>query len=269
MTDLGSQLLTYSPRLLGALAIGVAGFFLAGIASRSTTYALARFRFDQVSERMGVATLLRESGIRRGPTRFAGALVFYAILILSALAALGPLGLNFLATALNQIILYAPRALAAVLSLVFGTAAAGLVAELTVRALEGVGVTRLSGIRTCIRISIVFIAAILAAAVLGLDVTILIAVTVVVLGAVALAAALAVGLGLRGLSQNIAASRYVAEGITEGDQISVNGFAGTVERIGHALTTVRAPDGRAYLIPNAYFLEHVVEKEGPGPTPEA
>lgn len=263
MTDLGAQMLPYLPRLAAALAIGVAGFFLAGIASRSSMYLLWRFQFDQVSARVGVTTLLRESGIRSSPTRFAGAVVFYAIIVLTVLTALGPLGLNFLVTALNEIILYAPRAFAAVLSLVLGTAAAGLLAELTGGALEQVGVTRVAGIRSFMRISIIYIAAVLAAAVLGIDVTILIAVTVVLLGAVALTAALAIGLGLRDLSRNIAASRYVAEGIAEGDRISVNGVAGTVERIGYALTSVRGEGGRVYLVPNAHFLEYIVEKEPP------
>ncbi len=44
----------------------------------------------------------------------------------------------------------------------------------------------------------------------------------------------------------------------------MNGFSGAVERIGHATTTIRA-DRRTYIIPNAYFLEHVVEKEDPLP----
>jgi small-conductance mechanosensitive channel len=101
---------------------------------------------------------------------------------------------------------------------------------------------------------------ILASALLGIDVAVLIAITVILLGAVVLAAALAVGLGLRGLSQNIVAGRYLADGIAEGDQISVNGTAGTVERIGHAMTTLRGPDGCPFLVPNHYFLEHIVER---------
>ncbi len=124
---------------------------------------------------------------------------------------------------------------------------------------------RTRGLRTLVRLGVIFIAAILAAAVLGIDVTILIVVTVIGLGAVALAAALALGLGLRSLSQNVAASRYVSEGIAEGDEISLNGISGTVERIGHAMTTVRAPDGRVYLVPHTHFLEHVVEKRAPTP----
>ena len=110
------------------------------------------------------------------------------------------------------------------------------------------------------RFALIFVVAILAAALLGIDVALLIAITVIVLSGVALAAALAVGLGLRGLSQNIVASRYIAEGIAEGDRITINGNSGTVEQVGHAMTTLRADDGRVFLVPNHHFLESVVEK---------
>jgi small-conductance mechanosensitive channel len=88
-------------------------------------------------------------------------------------------------------------------------------------------------------------------------------VTIIGLEAAALAAALALGLGLRKMSENIAASRHVSEGIAEGDEISLNGISGTVESIGHTMTTVRGPNGRVYLVPNSHFLAHVVEKQEP------
>ena len=85
----------------------------------------------------------------------------------------------------------------------------------------------------------------------------------IALGAAALAAALALGLGLREVSQNIAANRHISQGIVEGDEISLNGISGTVESIGHTMTTVRGPNGRVYLVPNSHFLAHVVEKQEP------
>lgn len=183
------------------------------------------------------------------------------MVLLATLTALGSLGLDFLAASLNQIIVYAPRGLVAVLILILGTSAAGMLAEMAGGALSRAGVVRVAGIKSALRYAILILAAILAAAVLGIDVAILLAVTVIGLGGVALTASLALGLGLRRLSENVAASRYVSsEGINEGDEISVNGVSGTVERLGQAATTLRGENGRAYIIPNGYFLHHVVEK---------
>lgn len=116
------------------------------------------------------------------------------------------------------------------------------------------------GVRTFVRFAIIFVVAILAAAILEIDVTILVAITVLAVGAVALTASLALGLGLKDLSGNIAAGRYLSEGLREGDEISLGGVSGTIESIGHAMTTIRSDDGRVFLVPNSHFLESVVEK---------
>lgn len=254
-----ATLIQYVPRVLGALAIIAVGLVLAIVARRGATYLLRRFRFDELCARIGINRLIGEDG-GRSPTTFTGSVVFYGVLLFSVLAALGPLGLDFLATTLNQVILYAPKALAAILILILGTSAAGVVSEMAGRALAGVGVRRVGGIKTFTRFAVIFVVAILAAAVLEIDVTILVVITVLALGAVALTASLALGLGLRGLSQNVAAGRYVSEGVEEGDEISMNGVSGTVEEIGYAMTKIRAPNGKLYLVPNSHFQEHVIEK---------
>lgn len=254
----------YVPGVLGAAAIIAVGLVLAFVARRGATFLLRRVRFDEVCERIGVNRLLGGEESPRSPTAFAGSVVFYGVILFSVLAALGPLGLDFLATTLNQVILYAPKALAAILILVLGTSAAGVISEMAGRALSGVGVRRVGGIKTFTRFAVIFVVAILAAAVLEIDVTILIVITVLALGAVALTASLALGLGLRGLSENVAAGRYVSEGVEEGDGISMNGVSGTVEEIGYAMTKIRSPSGKLYLVPNSHFLDNVVEKHEVG-----
>ncbi len=260
MNELIEAFVVYVPRIVGALALLVLGFVLAVFARRVTPFLLRRVRFDRVCDSVGITNLMREGGISRTPTQFASVVVFYAVLALTIVTAMGSLGLDILAGTVNQILLYAPRALVAVLTLILGAAAAGLLAQLTGRVLSDVGVNRTGALKTFVRFGVIFISAILAAAVLGIDVTILIVVTIIGLGAAALAAALALGLGLRELSENVAAGRHVSQGIAEGDEISLNGISGTVERIDHTMTTVRGPDGRVYLVPNSHFLAHVVEK---------
>lgn len=260
MSDLVTTLIQYIPRVFGALAIIIVGLVLAVVARRGATFLLRRFNFDELCRKIGVTRLLGEE-VRRSPTGIVGSVVFYGALVFSILAALGPLGLDFLATTLNQVILYAPKALAAGLILVLGTSAAGLVSEMTGRALSRVGVRRTGAIKTFIRFAIIFVVAILAASVLEIDVTILIVVTIIALGGAALAAALAFGLGLRGLSGNIAAGRYLSEGVSEGDEIRLGEVSGVVEEVGYAMTKVRSTDGNLHLIPNSHFMENIVEKQ--------
>lgn len=261
MSDVLTTFVAFVPRIFGAAVIVVVGVLLAVVSRALIALLLRRLRFDDLCRRAGLTHLLEQGGIRRRPSQLLAALIAYAILIYAILTALGALGLIFLAGSLNDLILYAPRALTAIFLVILGVAAAGLLAEAAERILADLGVERAGGVRTTVRFGFIFIVAILAAALLGIDVALLIAITVIILSGIALTAALAIGLGLRGLSQNIVASRYIVEGIDEGDRISVNGTSGTVERVGHAMTTLRGDDGRVFLVPNHHFLEYVVEKE--------
>ena len=263
MTDVLTSFLAFVPRLFGALAILVVGILIAVVARWLVALVLRRLRFDDLCQRAGVTGLLEQGGIRRRPSQLLGLVIAYALVGYALLTALGAVGLTFLAGSLNELILYAPRALTAVFLVILGIAAAGLLAEAVGRLLADTGIGGVDTLRTVVRFALIFVVAILAAALLGIDVALLIAITVIALSGLALTAALAVGLGLRGLSQNIVASRYIAEGIAEGDRITINGNSGTVEQVGHALTTLRADDGRVFLVPNHHFLESVVEKAAP------
>jgi len=261
--DVLTIFLAFLPRLFAAVAIVVFGILAAVVARWIVALLLRRLRFDDLCRRSGLTSLLEQGGVRRRPSQLLAAVIAYAILGYALLTALGAVGLTFLAGSLNELILYAPRALTAVFLVILGVAAAGLLAEAVGRLLADTGIGGVDTLRNVVRFGLIFVVAILAAALLGIDVALLIAITVIALSGLALTAALAVGLGLRGLSQNIVASRYIAEGIAEGDRITINGTSGTVEQVGHAMTTLRADDGRAFLVPNHHFLEHVVEKAAP------
>jgi small-conductance mechanosensitive channel len=99
-----------------------------------------------------------------------------------------------------------------------------------------------------------------AAGQLGLETSFLVLLAVVLLGTIGLVTALALGQGLVPLSGNIAAGRYVQEDIEVGDEISVNGVEGTVERLGYSAVTLRSEDGYLYRVPNRSLLENVVRK---------
>ena len=260
MDQLQNLAILYVPRVVGALLILVGGIIFAFIARRVSTWLLQHLGFDHLGERAGVTSILKQRNVQRMPSVLVGTLIFYGVLVLTMLTALGSLGLEFLAGTLNQVFLFAPRALLGVLLLFLGTAAAGLLAELTGQALANAGIARAGGLRTFVRYSVIFVTVLLVAAVLEIDVTILIIIAVLVLGGVVLAAALAVGLGLRELSHNIVAGRYISEGLAEGDRVRLDGASGTIEHIGHAVTSVRDDDGTVSLIPNAHFMAQIIKK---------
>jgi small-conductance mechanosensitive channel len=106
------------------------------------------------------------------------------------------------------------------------------------------------------------VAALLAAAQLGIDISLLVLLAAVFLGTVGLVVALSLGVGLAPLSGNIAAGRYVqGNGIQVGDEIWVDGVGGIIEDLGYASVTLRSEDGSLHHVPNRVLLEGIVTKK--------
>jgi small-conductance mechanosensitive channel len=260
--DLLSTLAEFVPRLVGAVVVLLAALVVALLLQRLMTRFLERIGLDELFERTGAANSLWHLGYERGPSRLLGAVLFWGVIITGVAAALSILGLSSLDNTMDQIITLAGRALVALVILIAGVMSAGWLAELVAREAENAGLRSPNTFRRVVFVTIVAIAALLAASQLGLETYILVILAMVVLATIGLVAALALGQGLALLSANIAAGRYVQDGIQVGDVISVDGIEGTVEELGYASITVRSEDGHLYRIPNRTLLENVVRKQG-------
>ncbi|ACZ43520.1 Conserved TM helix repeat-containing protein [Thermobaculum terrenum ATCC BAA-798] len=262
MADLREVLVNYIPRVTVALLVFIIGVIVALVIRRLLVFMLRRAQFDRLCQRLGIAEVLGVVG--RSPSSTVGAIAFYLLLGLAFLLALGPLGAQFISDTLSQLLLYVPRVLAAALLLVLGIAIARVLAEMADRTLLGFGVSGSRWLQGAVQGFVLFVAALLAATMLGIDVTVIVVLMVVALGGVVLTVALALGLGLRTMSENIAAGRYISQEVSKGDEIAVEGYVGRVQKISYTFTVISARDGRTYIVPNAYLMRHVVEKRSPG-----
>jgi small-conductance mechanosensitive channel len=161
---------------------------------------------------------------------------------------------------MDNVVNLAGRALVALVIALAGVTAAGRLAELVASQAESAGLRGINVFRRVVFITLVTVTGLLAANQLGLETGILIIIAVVLLSTVGLVAALALGGGLISLSANIAASGYVREGISAGDEISVDGVEGTVTELGRAAIVIRSEDGYLYRIPNRKLMENTVRK---------
>ncbi len=89
MDNLIDVIVLYAPRIVGAFGLVVLAVVLAVLAGRFTPFVLRRLRFDRICERAGVTSLMREGGIRRSPRQLASLVVFYAVLALAIVTAMG------------------------------------------------------------------------------------------------------------------------------------------------------------------------------------
>ena len=260
--DLVNTLVDFVPHLVGAVVVLLVALVLAVLLQRLTTRFLERLGLDDLFERTGAASSLLQLGYEGGPSRLIGTVLFWGIMLTGVAGSLSVLGLSSLESTMDQIIALSGRALVALVILIAGVTTAGWLAELVAREAERAGLRGANVFRRIVFITIVVIAALLAAAQLGLETYIVVLLAVVVLATIGLVTALAMGQGLVLLSGNIAAGRYVQDGTVVGDVISVDGVEGTVEELGYASVTVRAEDGHLYRIPNRTLLEKIVRKRG-------
>ncbi len=261
LADLVLATTEFVPRLLGALLVMLFSLLAAIVLQRLAARLLGALGLDGLAERTGATDSLRRLGYRRGgPSRLVGLVLFWAVLLVGLAGALSALGLSSLEETMDRIIDLSGRALVALLIAMAGVMAAGWLAELVARESERAGLRASNAFGRIVFITIVSVAALLAAGQLGLETSVLVLLAVVVLGTIGLLAALVLAQGLAPLSGNIAAGRYVREGLEVGDEISVDGIEGTVEELGHAAVVLRSEDGYLYRVPNRALLEGVVRK---------
>ena len=249
------------PRLLGAGLVLVAAFLAARLLQRLASRLLRRIGFDDLLERTGTSSSLRRAGFGVAPSLLIGYVIFWGLLLAGAAAALSVLGLSSLQENIDLIVVLAGKALVAVLILAGGLAVAGWLSNLAGREAEEAGLRGGDLFRRAIFAAVLAVAALLAAAQLGIDISLLVLLAAVLLGTAGLVVALSLGVGLAPLSGNIAAGRYVqGNDIQVGDEISVDGVEGTVEQLGYASVTLRSEGGSLHHVPNRVLLEGVVTK---------
>jgi small-conductance mechanosensitive channel len=259
--DLLGTLAEFVPRLVGAAAVLLVALVVALLLQRLMARFLEGLGIDELFERTGAANSLWQLGYEGGPSRLLGTVLFWGVMLTGVAGSLSVLGLSSLESTMDQIINLSGRALVALVILIAGTMSAGWLADLVAREAEQAGLRGSNAFRRVVFITIVAVAALLAAAQLGLETYVVVLLAIVVLATVGLVTALALGQGLALLSSNIAAGRYVQDGTEVGDVISVDGVEGTIEELGYASITVRSEDGHLYRIPNRTLLENVVRKQ--------
>jgi small-conductance mechanosensitive channel len=258
--DLVSTLGDYVPRLFGAVMVLLVALVVALLLQRLVVRFLERLGLENLFQRTGAANSLLQLGYEGGPSRLIGTVLFWGIMLIGVAGALGVLGLPSLESTMDQIVNLSGRVLVALAILIAGVMSAGWLADLVARQAGRAELRGANAFRRIVFITIIVIAALLAAAQLGLETYIIVLLAVIVLATIGLITALALGQGLVLLSSNIAAGRYVQDGTTVGDVIFVNGIEGTVEELGYASVTIRSEDGHLYRIPNRTLLENIVRK---------
>lgn len=251
---------TFLPRLGAALVILVGGWLVSRLLSRLMVRALRRVGLDRAAERAGVHDVLVRAGLERSLTQLLGTALRLALLVVTVVATIAVLGIDALDRTLDEVLLFLPSLLVALVLLLAGLVVSGIARERVERATYQMDVPGPLGRVT--QVSVLVIAAIMALGQLGVPTLVLnVLVAVVAFGSV-LTFSIAFGLGGRDVARQLSAGRSLTTSFEEGQTIAVGDVRGAIVAFEGTAVVLDAEDGRRVRLPNHLLLESTVTIRG-------
>ena len=193
MTRLGEFL----PNILAALVILLVGWIVAKMLKAAVVRTLKLIKFPVLAEKAGIDEFLAKGGVTRSAAGLLAVLVYWLLMLIVLLMAVNALRLEAASQMLNQILLYVPNVIVAVIVLVVGLYAANFVAGLVRTAAANAGIEEAQLLAAAARYALMVFTFVIALSQLRIGEGIVANGFLLLFGAACLAAALAVGLGGR------------------------------------------------------------------------
>jgi small-conductance mechanosensitive channel len=257
-TDTLSAIISFTPKLLGAVFVLLVGWIVARavqvVAERSIQAGL-----DTLLERTGISQALERTAMTTTPSAIVGRVLYWLIMIVFVMGASEIVGLTAVSVAIKQIFSYIPSVISAALVLAAGVFLARFVGNLVTSGGAAASLSYARGLGAVARTSIVVMVGVVALEQLGVDTQIVITVITVSVAAITAGMGLAFALGAREVVRGILAGHYLRQSLPTGEPVEVAGERGVVEQIGPVNTLFR--DGeRSWSVPNSRLLDEVIRR---------
>lgn len=187
----------FLPNILAAIVILIVGWIVARILKAAVSRGLTLAKFPGLARQAGIDGFLAKGGVKRSSTELVAVLVYWLVMLIVLVTAVNALRLDVASQLLNQIMLYIPNIIAAVIVVVVGLYAASFVATLVQTAAANAGIEEAGLVAAIARYALIVFAFAIALNQLGIGRNIIAPAVLILFGAAGLGAALAVGLGAR------------------------------------------------------------------------
>jgi len=185
------------PQIIGALLILLIGWILARIIKRLVVKGLKLVRFNFLTEKSGVEKFLSDGGVKVSSIDLIGTLVYWIIMLVVILATLNSLKLTAASTLFNEIMLYIPNIIVAIVVLILGIYLARLVSQMLVTSLKNMQDKAAATIGKIAYYAIIVLTVFIILGQLNIAEQIVNSAFIILFGAICLAFGLAFGLGGR------------------------------------------------------------------------
>jgi hypothetical protein len=187
----------FLPRILAALLILIVGWIVAKVLKAAVARGLRLVQFPTLTAKAGIDEFLTTGGLTRTATDLLGVLVYWLIMLIVLVTAVNALGLEVASSLLNEILLYIPNIIAAVIVVAVGLYAANFISAMVRTAAANAGIEEAGLVAALSRYALIVFTFAIALGQLRIGQELVTNGFLIAFGAASFGAALAIGLGAR------------------------------------------------------------------------
>ncbi|MCK4224509.1 MAG: hypothetical protein KAX39_04960 [candidate division Zixibacteria bacterium] len=204
------KIASFAPDALQLIIIIILGFIIAWLLKLIVREVLRVVKFDVFGYRVGMTSVLSKASIIRSPSEMIGIIIYWCVVFLFFLVALGTLDVYAVDTLIASIFLYIPRFVIAVFIFLLGYFLSRFLSRAILIGLVNAQVKSAKLIATLFQILIIILFSAMAIEQLGIARGIVVATFAISFGGVVLASAIAFGLGGKDMAKDILERRFKA-----------------------------------------------------------
>ena len=211
MTSLTAALalfLSAVPKVIGFIVILVIGWFIASAIAAAVSAVLRSVRFNDLAQRAGLSGFVQRMGLQTDAAGFVALIAKWFVRLIVLVSAFDALGLPAVSQVLDQLLLWLPNLVVAIIALVIGGLAANALGRVVRGATAESGLGDPDLLANIARVAVWAFAIVVAVNQLGIATTLINTLFMATVGCVALALGLAFGLGGRDTAAMIVRTWY-------------------------------------------------------------
>jgi hypothetical protein len=190
-------LLSGIPKVVGFLVILIVGWLIASAVAAAVSAVLRAVRFNDLAQRAGLSGFVQQMGLHTDAAGFVALIAKWFVRLIVLVSAFDALGLPAVSQVLQQLLLWLPNLVVAIIALVIGGLAANALARLVRGATAESGLGNPDLLASIARVAVWAFAIVIAVNQMGIATALVNTLFMATVGCVALALGLAFGLGGR------------------------------------------------------------------------
>jgi hypothetical protein len=185
------------PRVIGFALVLIVGWIISSLFARGVQALLHAVKFNDLARRSGFADFVQKMGVRNDSSGVIASIVKWFVRLITLVVAFDTLGLPAVSNVLQQLLLWLPNLVVALVVLVIGGLAANALSQLVRGTTAQAGFTNPDMLATVTKVAVWGFAIVVAVNQLGIATTLINTLLIGIVGAFSIAFGLAFGLGGR------------------------------------------------------------------------